>query len=115
METGQGPGEADGMKARKPQTPETALKRQCSTLLRQLGGYSLPIPGGAYGVPGAPDRIVFYRGMVYATEFKAPGKSLGPKQKEIRDRIEATGCKYLVVRDVRDFVEALDLPVKGLF
>lgn len=103
------------MKARKPQTPETALKRQCSILLRQFGGYSLPIPGGAYGVPGAPDRIVFYKGTTYATEFKAPGKNLGPKQIEIKARIEATGCKYLVIRELKEFVEALNLPVKGLF
>jgi hypothetical protein len=103
------------MRQVKKQTVETALKRQCIQLLRQFGGYSLPIPGGAYGVPGAPDRIVFYQGTVYATEFKSPGKNLGPKQIEIRDRIEATGCKYLVIRELREFVEALGLPVMGLW
>mgnify|MGYP006871776411 CR=1 FL=1 len=66
-------------------------------------------------MPGAPDRIVFYKGAVYATEFKAPGKKLGPKQEEIRDKIEATGCNYLVIRSLDDFVKALDMPVKGLF
>jgi hypothetical protein len=99
----------------KKQTPETALKRQCSQLLRTFGGYSLPIPGGAYGVSGAPDRIVFYKGRALATEFKAPGKDLGPKQKVIKEQIEATGCTYLLIRSVGDFVEALELPVKGLF
>jgi hypothetical protein len=101
--------------APKKQTEETILKRQCSTLLRQMGGYSLPIPGGAYGVAGAPDRIVFYKGHAFATEFKGAGKNLGPKQIEIRDRIEATGCKYLVIRELREFIEALDLPVKMIF
>lgn len=99
----------------KKQTPETALKRQCSALLRQFGGYSLPIPGGAYGVPGAPDRIVFYQGQAFATEFKAPGKNLGPKQREIKEKIEATGCHYLLIRSLEDLVQALNLPVKGLF
>ncbi len=103
------------MRPKKPQTPETALKRQCSQLLRQFGGYSLPIPGGAYGVPGAPDRMVFYKGTASATEFKAPGKNLGPKQREIKERIEATGCPYLLIRSVEDFVRALGLPVRGLW
>lgn len=99
----------------KPVKPETALKRQCSQLLRTFGGFSLPIPGGAYGVPGAPDRIVFYKGQALATEFKQPGKNLGPAQREIKERIEATGCPYLLIRSVEDFVAALDLPVKALF
>lgn len=67
------------------------------------------------GIPGAPDRIVFYKGMAYATEFKAPGKNLGPKQVAIKEKIEATGCPYLLIRSIEDFVRALDLPVKGLF
>lgn len=99
----------------KPQKPETALKRSCSQLLRTFGGFSIPIPGGAYGMPGAPDRIVFFQGQAFATEFKAPGKNLGPKQVEIKERIEATGCPYLLIRSVRDFVQALGLPVRGLF
>lgn len=66
-------------------------------------------------MPGAPDRIVFYQGSTYATEFKAPGKNLGPKQQEIKERIEATGCKYLLIRELREFIEALNLPVKGLW
>lgn len=103
------------MRPKKPQTPETALKRQCSQLLRQFGGYSLPIPGGAYGVPGAPDRMVFYKGQAFATEFKAPGKNLGPKQIEIKEKIEATDCPFLVIRSLEDFVRELDLPVKTLF
>jgi hypothetical protein len=80
-----------------------------------MGGFSIPIPGGAYGVPGSPDRIVFYKGNAFATEFKAPGKKLGPKQEEIRERIEATGCKYLVIRELKEFIEALNLPVKMIF
>jgi hypothetical protein len=99
----------------KPQEPETALKKACSQLLRTFGGFSLPIPGGAYGMPGAPDRIIFFQGQAYAAEFKAPGKYLGPKQREIKERIEATGCTYLVIRSVEDFVQALGLPVRWLF
>lgn len=101
--------------APRKQTEETILKRQCSQLLRNFGGFSIPIPGGAYGMPGAPDRIVFYKGKALATEFKTPGKNLGPKQEIIKQRIEATGCAYLLIRSVEDFVRELDLPVKGLF
>ena len=103
------------IRAKKEAKPETALKRQCSKLLRTFGGFSIPIPGGAYGMAGAPDRIVFYKGRALATEFKAPGKNLGPKQEVIKERIEATGCTYLLIRSVADFVAALELPVKGLF
>jgi hypothetical protein len=99
----------------KKQTPETALKRACSQLLRQFGGVSLPIPGGAYGVPGSPDRIIFYQGTAYAAEFKAPNKNLSPAQQAIREKIEATGCKYLLIRDVKDLVDALALPVLGVW
>ena len=58
---------------------------------------------------------MFYQGQAFATEFKAPGKNLGPKQVEIKAKIEATGCPYLLIRSLEDFVEALNLPVKGFF
>lgn len=99
----------------RKQTPETALKRRCSQLLKMFGGYSLPIPGGAYGVRGAPDRIIFYKERVWPAEFKAPGKNLSPAQREVREKIEATGCKYLVIRREEDLIEALGLPVRGLW
>jgi hypothetical protein len=103
------------MRQRKKQTPETALKRACAQLLRAFRGFYLPIPGGVMGVAGAPDWIVFYQGLVIPTEFKAPGKYLGPKQKEIKARIEAAGCPYLLVREVKDFSEGLGLPVREIF
>jgi len=103
------------MRPKKPQTPETAIKRQCSILLRQLGGYSLPIPGGAYGVRGAPDRICWYQGQVVAAEFKKPTGKLSEAQEDIRDKIEAAGGTYAVIRSLEDFVKVFNLPIKGLF
>ena len=100
---------------KKPQTPETAIKRQCSILLRQLGGYSLPIPGGAYGTRGAPDRICWYQGRAVACEFKRPGGKLSAHQEIVRDKIQAAGGTYAVIRSLEDFVEVFNLPVRGLF
>ena len=99
----------------KPQKPETALKRQCSQLLRQFGGYSLPIPGGAYGIRGAPDRVCWLAGRVVATEFKKPTGKLSEAQEAIRDKIVAAGGEYVVIRTLDEFVEVFRLPVKGLF
>lgn len=103
------------MRPKKPQTIETALKRQCSQLLRQFGGYSLPIPGGAYGVRGAPDRICWLAGRCKAIEFKRPGGKLSEAQQVIRDRIRAAGGEYEVITTLAQFVEVFNLPVKGLF
>lgn len=70
----------------------------------------MPIPGGAFGIPGAPDRIVWYKCKAYAVEFKAPGRKLGPQQEKIKALIESTGCPYLIVRSIDDLVDALNIP-----
>jgi hypothetical protein len=103
------------MRPKKLQTPETAIKRQCSILLRQFGGYSLPIPGGAYGIRGAPDRICWYQGRVVATEFKKPTGKLSEAQEGIRDKIKSAGGTYVIIRSLDDFVKVFNLPIKGLF
>jgi hypothetical protein len=103
------------MRSKKPQTPETQVKRACTILLKQLGGYSLPIPGGAYGVRGAPDRICWYKGDGIAVEFKKPTGKLSEAQEVIMRNILSAGGRYVVVRSLEDFVDAFNLPVKGLF
>lgn len=105
----------DEVRPKKPQTPETQVKRACSILLRQFGGYSLPIPGGAYGVRGAPDRICWLAGRVVATEFKKPTGKLSEAQEAIRDKIKSAGGEYVVIRTLNEFVELFKLPVKSLF
>jgi len=99
----------------KPQKPETALKRQCTQLLKQFGGFSLPIPGGAYGVRGAPDRMCWLAGRCVATEFKKPTGKLSEAQEGIRDKIKAAGGEYVVIRTLDQFVELFHLPVKRMF
>jgi hypothetical protein len=93
----------------KEKTPETKLKLACTKAIKQFGGYSLPIPGGAYGKAGAPDRIIFFRGEAIACEFKSPTGKLGPKQIEVQRMIEAAGCKYLVVRNLDDLYAGLGI------
>jgi hypothetical protein len=99
----------------KQQTPETALKRQCTKLLKTFGGFSLPIPGGAYGVNGAPDRICWYMGRGVAIEFKSGRNGLMPAQKAIKAGIEGAGGEYYLVRTPQEFIDAMGLPVKALF
>jgi hypothetical protein len=103
------------LRTKKPQTHETRVKRQCIALLKTLGGYSLPIPGGLMGTRGAPDRICWYHGRAVATEFKKPTGKLSEAQEAIRQKIESTGGTYAVIRSLEDFVETFNLPVKGLF
>lgn len=100
---------------KKPPTEETRLKRQCTQLLKTFGGFSLPIPGGAYGVHGAPDRICWLKGRTVAIEFKRPTGKLSEAQEQIKQRIESAGGSYAIVRNLEQFVEVFNLPVKGLF
>jgi hypothetical protein len=93
----------------KEKTPETKLKIACTKAIKQFGGYSLAIPGGAFGTNGAPDRIVFYRGEAIAVEFKSEKGNLGPAQVKVKAFIESTGCKYLVVRTLDDLYAGLGI------
>lgn len=104
---------ADRRKFRKKE--ETNLKRACTMLLKNHGGYSLPIPGGLGAVPGSPDRICFYDGRVVSIEFKRRGGTLSPAQEDMKANIEATGNAYAVVRSEADFIAAMGLPVRKLF
>lgn len=99
----------------KSQTLETQIKRQCTILLKRLGGFSLPIPGGVMGTRGAPDRICWHGGRVVAIEFKTPTGKLSEAQEDIRAKIESSGGVYAVIRSLEDFVKVFNLPVKGLF
>ena len=94
---------------------ETNLKRACTLLLKQYGGYSLPIPGGLGSVNGSPDRICFYAGRAVAIEFKRPGQKLSAAQEEMCANIRACGCEYHLVTCERDFIAAMQLPIRKLF
>jgi hypothetical protein len=94
-----------------PVKPETQLKRWATSELKKRGGYSLPIPGGLGAVTGSPDRMIFYRGQVFAAEFKAPGRKLSPGQEIMKQRIEATGCRYLIIQSKDDFYRGLGIEV----
>jgi len=95
--------------SRSKSTPETRLKLWATKAVLKLGGFSLPIPGGQFGRAGAPDRIVWWRGKVWAVEFKVGNNKLGPKQQEVQRLIEAAGGTYVVVREPDDLYRALGL------
>jgi hypothetical protein len=95
---------------------ETNLKRACTFLLKNYGGFSFPVPSGfGSGISGAPDRICFYQGRTVCVEFKLDGQNLSPAQLEMKANIEATGNLYALVRNEGDFIEAMGLPVRKLF
>lgn len=58
-------------------------------------------------LPGAPDLIVVWRGMVLFIEVKTQIGRLSVAQKVFRDAIEAQGLHYIVVRDTDELNVAL--------
>lgn len=46
---------------------------------------------------GAPDRVVFYKGMVCFVECKAPGRKLQPHQKREHTKLKAQGVDVIVL------------------
>lgn len=94
---------------------ETTLKKACTQLLKDNGGFSLPIPGGHFGVNGAPDRICFYQGRAVCIEFKTEGKGLSLSQQEMRAKILLCGCEYHVIYNQAEFIAAMGLATKRLF
>ena len=94
---------------------ETNLKRACTYLLKNHGGYSLPMPGGLGVIPGSPDRICFFQTRAVCVEFKVGTNGLSPSQIEMKANIEATGNAYEIVRSEADFVRVMGLPVRRLW
>lgn len=94
---------------------ETNLKRACTYLLKRHGGFSLPLPAGIGSMPGAPDRICFYKGRAPCIEFKREGQDLDRAQKEMCANIQACDCEYYLVRNEDDFIAAMGLPILKLF
>ena len=93
---------------------ESALQRAVKSLLRQLGiHYYVNTQGPIWGnVRGRPDMEVIKDGITYYLELKRyrQGK-MSRYQEQERRKIEAAGAPYVVVREIKDVVEALGLRV----
>lgn len=90
------------------QSPEGRLKKKIKEYLKQRGAAFFPIPGGAYGMEGAPDYVVCYKGRFVAVE----GKTYSGTQSEVQKGREAwileAGGIYVLARNVDSVREALD-------
>lgn len=58
-------------------------------------------------LPGAPDLIVVWRGIVFFVEVKKHDGRLSEAQKTFRDAVEAQGLHYIVVRNTDELNVAL--------
>jgi hypothetical protein len=72
-------------------TPEAKVKEVVRRTLRQLGAYYVMPSTGGYGVSGAPDFLVCYKGNFIGIECKANKNKLTPLQKLNFDAILKAG------------------------
>ena len=98
-------------KPRRGATPETRLKRACTSLMKRFGIFSYPATQGLGSYPGIPDRIAHHGGKVVYLEFKAGKNRLSEKQVAFKERCRVDDIEYHVVRDVSDIEIIFDLPV----
>lgn len=89
-------------------TPEGKLKKDIKMMLRARGASYFPIPGGAYGMSGAPDMIACYKGRFIGIEGKTYEGRQSQEQKEREQWIKVSGGIYVLARRVRDVEEVLD-------
>lgn len=49
---------------------------------------------------GVPDVLILWRGQLYCIELKAPGRSLSPGQRDMRDRLLKSGAEWGLAKTV---------------
>lgn len=85
-----------------PTMPESRLKKEIKQYLRDEGAAYFPIPGGSYGMSGAPDLVACYDSRFIAIEGKTYDGSQSQVQKERQAWIESAGGIYVLARRVDD-------------
>jgi hypothetical protein len=78
-------------------TPEAKVKKKVRETLKALGAYyAMPVTGG-YGVSGAPDFLICWRGRFFGVECKANGNKPTPLQERALQAIESAGGASIVI------------------
>jgi len=78
-------------------TPEAKVKKKVRETLKELGAYyAMPVTGG-YGVSGAPDFLVCWRGKFFGIECKANGNKATLLQERAMRAIQAAGGASIVI------------------
>lgn len=86
---------------------ESAIKRDIKRWLTSRGYYWSSLDAGTVGHRmGDPDLVACIRGRYVAIEVKTPIGRLSPRQKEVREMIEASGGIFCVARSVEDVRQA---------
>lgn len=91
-------------------TPERAVKRRVTVLLKARGAYFFyPVTGG-YGMSGVPDIVACFHGYFIAIECKAGKNTTTALQRKNLDAIMQAGGVALVVNEnnVEDVARILD-------
>lgn len=91
-------------------TPERAVKRRVTVLLKARGAYFFyPVTGG-YGMSGVPDIVACFHGYFIAIECKAGKNTTTALQRKNIDEIMRAGGVALVVNEnnVEDVTRILD-------
>ena len=78
-------------------TPEAKVKKKVRETLKALGAYyAMPVTGG-YGVSGAPDFLICWRGQFFGIECKANGNKPPPLQERALQAIKDAGGASIVI------------------
>jgi hypothetical protein len=78
-------------------TPEAKVKKKVRETLKALGAYyAMPVTGG-YGVSGAPDFLICWRGQFFGVECKANGNKPTPLQERALQAIKDAGGASIVI------------------
>ena len=80
-------------------TPEAKVKKKVRETLKALGAYyAMPVTGG-YGVSGAPDFLVCWKGLFFGIECKAGKNTTTALQDKNINAIREAGGKAIVINE----------------
>ena len=85
---------------------EGAIKKEIKDMLLKRGASFFPIPGGSYGMQGAPDMVACYRSRFIAIEGKTPTGVQAEAQKDREEWVLDSEGRYVLGRSV-PIVEAV--------
>lgn len=85
---------------------EGAIKKEIKDMLLKRGASFFPIPGGSYGMQGAPDMVACYRSRFIAIEGKTPTGTQAEAQKDREEWVLDSEGRYVLGRSV-PIVEAV--------
>jgi hypothetical protein len=88
---------------------EKDIKHQVKQYLDLKGWFHFHLLAGMGAFKGCPDRVAIKNGQVYFLEIKKPkGSRQSENQKLFQERLEKAGCRYVLIKNLEDLIEALE-------